>query len=298
MRTIRGRAKRLSSAMNQATKTTSPLREEMKTPTQQDSTTGEHRRGRKLRRAAGALAVLGLGWLAGQNTQLVDVAPIKAWVEQSANTAVLSIASVQKELISRFRSGDAPVLGNALEKPSEAEALDRVANDLGGKLDQMRASSEAVAQSLSTEIERLRASLEQGQAELASKLAQIAERVEHLDQLEQQAVERSIAAPPQQVATASPIAPVPPAIPVGQRATAASPNVTSTPAADVRREPTVIKHWRVREVLNGTALLQGPNGLLGVTRGQLVPGVGRVESILRKGTGWVVATSRGVITSR
>jgi hypothetical protein len=72
----------------------------------------------------------------------------------------------------------------------------------------------------------------------------------------------------------------------------------STPGTDVRREPTVIKHWRVREVLNGTALLQGPTGLLGVTRGQLVPGVGRVESILRKGTGWVVATSKGVITSR
>jgi hypothetical protein len=285
--------------MNRATEATSPLREEKKTPTQQDSTTGEHRRGRKLRRAAGALAVLGLGWLAGQNTQLVDVAPIKAWVERSANTAVLSLASVQKQLIDRFRSGDAPVLANALEKPSEAEALDRVANDLGGKLSQLQASSEAVAQSLSTEIERLRASLEQGQAELASKLAQIAERVEHLDQLEQQAVERSIAAPPQQVAIVSPISPVPPAIPVGQRATAASPNVTaSTPAADVRREPTAIKHWRVREVLNGTALLQGPTGLLGVTRGQLVPGVGRVETILRKGTGWVVATSRGVITSR
>ena len=285
--------------MDQATETVSPLREEMKTPPQQDLATAEHRRGRKLRRAAGALAVLGLGWLAGQNTQLVDVAAIKGWVEQSARAVVLSIASVQKELIGPFRSGDAPVLANALEKPSEAEALDRVANDLGGKLDQMRASSEAVAQSLSTKIERVRASLEQGQAELASKLAQIAERVEHLDQLEQQAVERSIAAPPQQVATASPIAPAAPATLVGQRATAASPNVTaSTPAGDVRREPTVIKHWRVREVLNGTALLQGPNGLLGVTRGQLVPGVGRVETILRKGTGWVVATSRGVITSR
>jgi hypothetical protein len=286
--------------MDQATETKSPMREEMKTPPQQDLTTAEHRRGRKLRRAAGALAVLGLGWLAGQHTQLVDVAPIKGWVEQSARVVVLSIASVQKELIGRSRGGDAPVLANALEMPSEAEALDRVAHDLGGKLDQMRASSEAVAQSLSTEIERLRASLEQGQGELASKLAQIAERVEHLDQLEQQAVERSIAAPPQQVATASPIATVPPATLVGQRATAASPNVTASASeADVRREqPTIIKHWRVREVLNGTALLQGPTGLLGVTRGQLVPGVGRVESILRKGTGWVVATSRGIITSR
>jgi uncharacterized protein (DUF2267 family) len=270
-------------------------REDMKLP----PGAAKPRRPRRLRRAAGALAMLSLGWFAGQNTELVAVAPIKSWVEQSVNTAVLSLASLHKELVDRFRSGDAPVLANALEKPSEAEALERVANDLGGKLDQMRASSEAVAQSLSTEIERLRASLEQGQAELASKLAQIAERVEHLDQLEQKAVERSIAAPPQQVATALPIAPAPPATPAGQRANAASPNVTATtPAADVRREPTVIKHWRVREVLNGTALLQGPTGLLGVTRGQLVPGVGRVESILRKGTGWVVATSRGVITSR
>jgi hypothetical protein len=73
--------------------------------------------------------------------------------------------------------------------------------------------------------------------------------------------------------------------------------VTPTAQTELRREPTVIKRWRVREVLNGTALLEGPDGLIGVSRGQMVPGVGRVESILGAGNRWVVATSKGVITS-
>src|SRR5829696_5962918 len=281
--------------------TTAPasVREAMKTPPHQDSVgAAEPRRRRKLRLAAGGLAVLGLGWLAGQNTQLVDVTSLTSWLEQSANAARLSVALLKKELVGRSLSANAPVLANAPEKRSDTEALDRVGTDLGSKLDQVRASSEAVAQKLSTEVERLRASLERGQAELASKLAQVAERVEHLDNLEQQAVERSVASRSQQVAAVAPIAPAPPRIPAAERVGSAAPNVAaSAPAAEVRREPTVIKQWRVREVLNGTALLQGPTGLLGVTRGQIVPGVGRVESILRKGSGWVVATSKGVITS-
>src|SRR5829696_1516570 len=86
-------------------------REGMKsTPNQHLTGEAEPRRSRGLRRAAGALAVLGVGWFAGQNTQLVAVTPIKSWVEQSANTAFLSLASVQKEVMNRFHSGDAPVL--------------------------------------------------------------------------------------------------------------------------------------------------------------------------------------------
>ena len=34
----------------------------------------------------------------------------------------------------------------------------------------------------------------------------------------------------------------------------------------------------LREVINGTAVLEGPNGIWRVKRGDTVPGVGRVES--------------------
>jgi hypothetical protein len=61
--------------------------------------------------------------------------------------------------------------------------------------------------------------------------------------------------------------------------------------------PTTIKGWTLREVMNGTAVLEGPNGTLRVTRGDTVPGVGRVVSIFRWGNRLMVATSRGLIST-
>ena len=59
-----------------------------------------------------------------------------------------------------------------------------------------------------------------------------------------------------------------------------------------------IESWEVVEVLDGAATLAGPRGIIEVSSGDVVPGLGRVESISRRGGRWVVATSRGVITGR
>jgi hypothetical protein len=68
-----------------------------------------------------------------------------------------------------------------------------------------------------------------------------------------------------------------------------------TPTPETR--PTAIANWMLREVIDGTAVLQGPNGIWRVTRGDTVPGLGRVNSIVRWGNRWVVATSTGYCTS-
>jgi hypothetical protein len=61
--------------------------------------------------------------------------------------------------------------------------------------------------------------------------------------------------------------------------------------------PTTIEGWTLREVVNGTAVIEGPNGVWKVTPGQTVPGVGRVDSIVRWGNRFIVATSRGLIST-
>ena len=61
--------------------------------------------------------------------------------------------------------------------------------------------------------------------------------------------------------------------------------------------PTTIKGWTLREVANGTAVLEGPNGVWRATPGQTVPGVGRVDSIVRWGNRLIVTTSRGLIST-
>ena len=69
--------------------------------------------------------------------------------------------------------------------------------------------------------------------------------------------------------------------------------LTATPET----RPTTIEGWTLREVANGTAILEGPDGIRRVSSGDMIPGVGRVESIFRWGNRLIVATSRGLIST-
>jgi hypothetical protein len=62
--------------------------------------------------------------------------------------------------------------------------------------------------------------------------------------------------------------------------------------------PTTIEGWTVREVRGGTAILEGPNGVWTVTHGDTVPGLGRIDSIVRWGNRWIVATANGLIATQ
>jgi hypothetical protein len=74
--------------------------------------------------------------------------------------------------------------------------------------------------------------------------------------------------------------------------------VSTKPAPVPETRPTTIEGWTIREVSGGTAVLVGPNGVWNATRGDLVPGVGKIYSIVRWGNRWIVATSRGLISTR
>jgi hypothetical protein len=77
--------------------------------------------------------------------------------------------------------------------------------------------------------------------------------------------------------------------------TSLQPRAKLTPSPETR--PTTIPGWTVRDVTNGTAVLEGPGGIRRATRGDTVPGVGRIESIVRWGNRWLVATSSGLIST-
>jgi hypothetical protein len=76
------------------------------------------------------------------------------------------------------------------------------------------------------------------------------------------------------------------------------PKVSTRPAPVPETRPTTIEGWTIREVSGGTAVLEGPNGVWKATRGDTVPGVGKIDSIVRWGDRWIVATSRGLISTR
>ena len=63
-------------------------------------------------------------------------------------------------------------------------------------------------------------------------------------------------------------------------------------------KPATIPGWTVVDVRDGTAVLEGPDGIRMAARGDTIPGVGRVESIVRWGNRWVIATASGLIATR
>jgi hypothetical protein len=61
--------------------------------------------------------------------------------------------------------------------------------------------------------------------------------------------------------------------------------------------PMTISGWTVRDVSGTTATLEGPDGAWRAARGDIVPGLGRVDSIVRWGNYWLISTSRGLVAS-
>jgi hypothetical protein len=72
---------------------------------------------------------------------------------------------------------------------------------------------------------------------------------------------------------------------------------SEAPKTEVARLPTV-QGWVLRDVANGSALIEGRRGMFEVYAGDPVPGLGRVDAIRRQDGRWVVVTSKGLIVAR
>jgi hypothetical protein len=96
-------------------------------------------------------------------------------------------------------------------------------------------------------------------------------------------------------------APAPAAAPVAAKA---SPEPMETGSisdakAHAAAKPAATDNWAVREVYDGVAVLEDrKRRLVEVGIGDTVPGVGRVETIERRGRAWAVVTRQGIITAQ
>ncbi|TWB49887.1 hypothetical protein [Bradyrhizobium sacchari] len=133
--------------------------------------------------------------------------------------------------------------------------------------------------------------LEKAQAEPMAKLAKLSETVDKLRATPPAAPAQAAAAPAKE--TTGSIAPT---TQVATAAAAPAP-VPAAPKTEVGRLPT-LEGWRLRDVANGGALIEGRDGLYEVYAGDPIPGVGRVDAIRRQDGRWVVVTSKGLIVAR
>lgn len=131
--------------------------------------------------------------------------------------------------------------------------------------------------------------LEKAQAEPMARIAKLSETVDKLRATPPAAPAQAAAAPKE---TTGSIAPTQ----VATAAAAPAP-APAAPKTEVGRLPT-IEGWRLRDVSNGGALVEGRDGLYEVYAGDPLPGLGRVDAIRRQDGRWVVVTPKGLIVSR
>jgi hypothetical protein len=211
--------------------------------------------------AAIALILVGAGWSASYLGTLANRDAIEKLEAETARS---------QEILSRL-SSDLESLRNTAAAFKEIEHTSSTA-----------AMSEQAK--LTDRVERLAISLQ----EPSKKLSSLEGR---LDKMEGQIMTTLAALNTKPAAAAAPPAPVAPAAPPVTEAAAREEAPAPKP---VKSEP--VDGWVLREVYNGAALVESRNRrLYEVMPGGILPGVGKVEAIERRGTRWVVLTDKGFI---
>ena len=262
--------------------------------------------------AAGLALAFGVGALGVHTVQRAWAAPDPATVQAQTNARML--AQLEGE-IGRLK-GSVDTLRTAADGSRQDDSLRNLKHSvetLKAEIEQVRSNDGTTLSQISNKIDKVDhdptqkladivARLDRIEHEPAAKVADAAPKVadltNRLDRLEKQ-----VAAPattgtipaathgPAATTTSVPRTPV--------AAVAAKPDTYAAQNPDAKVplvKPPTVDAWVVRDVYDGMALVEARRGgLREVEPGAFLPGAGQVRSIERRGRGWVVLTSRGVI---
>ncbi len=234
--------------------------------------------------AALAALLFGLAWVAGSHF---------SGDHSLFDTQTASPAQTQRETAERAEmlratqkmSEDIRILKSNVEVLRASLAQTHAANKEASALDALKAHIDAVKTGTNASIAELSSKVEHMQREPAAKLAQVIER---LDRIERQTAAPVAAAPAGNAPTAAKTT-------VGKPAQTAVVQTKSDDAASEPKGPQLITDWVVRDVYDGIALVENSRGAIEVMPGETIPGAGTVKSIQRRGGGWIVITSRGLV---
>lgn len=162
---------------------------------------------------------------------------------------------------------------------SEIERLSKTLASLGGSTAATQTEMRSIGPGLTDRIERL----EQG---LDKRFNSLAEKVAHSERAQD--------------------APLAPSASAADKRNAAPPATTnvvsvSAPKAEPTQTASITETkpdaWALRDIYDGIAILEDrKRRLLEVAPGDSIPGLGRVDSIERRGRTWVVVTKQGIVT--
>lgn len=232
-------------------------------------------------RAAGlASAAGGLGSIIGNGVRRLrlQLAPLATTAALAAGVgAGGALATLCFE-----RVVERPTIEATSDTAALAEAMARINADIA----RLKTGIDQSAKSSGAQMAKLAERLERNERALAEPNAKLAKLTDSIDRLD-----RRIAA-----ASAAPV--MASSAPVETTGAIPEPPLPQpAPFRDVAKAP-VVTGWVLRNVYDGTALIEGRGGLVEVEPGDPLPGAGRVQAIRRQEGRWVVVTSKGLIIAR
>jgi hypothetical protein len=147
---------------------------------------------------------------------------------------------------------------------AEIKAESGAARDLGGAFTQLTARVDRVDHDQSARLDKLADRIDH---ESTARIADLATRVDKL--------EKKQAAP----------------------AAKPDPGVSNETTGSIARPQAPLRGYWLVEVQDGSAIVDGRDGPQQVAPGDFLPGAGRVQRIERRGQGWVVVTTSGLIVA-
>ena len=210
-----------------------------------------------------------------------------------AMAAVVALATVAGALGGALATAGVGKLigGDSTQASVKDTALETSVTRLDAEIVELKASLEHNSKTTTGQINKASDRLdkvEKAQAEPAAKLAKLSETVDKLRAAQPTTAAAAPAAAkditgsiPQQVAAVTP--------PASAQAAPPKPEVARLPTVD---------GWILRDVANGSALIESRRGMYEVYAGDPIPGLGRVDAIRKQDGRWVVVTSKGLIVAR
>jgi hypothetical protein len=234
--------------------------------------------------AALAVCLFGFAWAAGSYFS-GNFAPFYAVKPPPTRTVATQESVARTEMLRTAQEMAEDI--RALKANVEAlrAAQSQTAKDTAA-LEGLKSRLEAGNTETGASIAALAGKVDHMQREPAAKLSQVIERLDR--------IEHQIAAP---LATASIGAASAPAKAAAGKPAQPVVAQAKPPLENAKGHPQLITNWVVRDVYDGIALVESPRGSIEVTPGEIIPGAGMVKSIERRGGGWIVITSRGLVDS-
>jgi hypothetical protein len=213
----------------------------------------------------------------------------------AALAAVIALAAVAGAIGGALATAGFGHVASTDTKVSSTRALEDTISRLDTEVAALRTNLEQASKHSASQIGKTSDRLdkvEKAQAEPAAKLAKLSEAVDKL---------RTASAAPTPAPAAVAAAPAAPKESTGSiqtaNAAAAAPVPLPAPKPEIARLPTV-EGWVLRDVGNGSALIEGRQGIFEVYAGDPIPGLGRIDAIRKQDGRWVVVTSKGLIVAR